>query len=190
MPPTQKVTKETLLTHAFHIAEEQGITAVTSRSVAKSAGCSIQPIFSHFPTMDDLRQATFDYACDKFIEEILTFESQPDFFAQVTKWVLSLARNKPYLFKLLYLSDGFKGNSLLQVMMNFDSNRKMVAKMQQLYGLHEENCTEILMRSCLFLLGISTMICMNHMYFSDEQVADMMKQTVADMVQGAKRGMQ
>ena len=35
-------------------------------------------------------------------------------------------------------------------------------------------------------MGIGTMICVNHMEFSDEQVALMMKQTVADMVQGAK----
>lgn len=39
-----------------------------------------------------------------------------------------------------------------------------------------------------FMLGIGTIICINHMDFRDEQVAVMMKQTVADMVQGAKRG--
>lgn len=189
MPPKQKISRESLLAHAFLIAEEQGIMAVTSRSVAKAAGCSIQPVFSHFPTMEELRQATFDYACERFIEEILTYENQPDFFAQVTKWVINLARNKPNLFKLLYLSDGFHGNSLLQVMMNFETNKRMVVKMIELYELDEENCKEILMRSCLLLLGISTMICVNHMDFSDKQVADMMKQTVADMVHGAKRGL-
>lgn len=62
MPPRQKITKEILLDHAFQIAESKGISAVTSRSVAKSVGCSIQPVFSQFPTMEDLRQATFEYA--------------------------------------------------------------------------------------------------------------------------------
>ena len=186
MPPKQKISRDRLLEHAFLIAEEQGITAVTSRSVAKSVGCSIQPVFSHFPTMDDLRKATFDYACDKFVKEILTFENQPDFFALVTKWVINLARNKPNLFKLLYLSDGFHGHSLMKVMVNFESNRKMIAKMAELYKLNEDVCKEILMRSCLFLLGISTMICVNHMDFSDEQIGDMMKRTVSDMVNGAR----
>ena len=59
MPPKQKITEEILLSHAFQIAKEQGIDAVTSRSVAKSVGCSIQLVFSHFPTMEELRQATF-----------------------------------------------------------------------------------------------------------------------------------
>lgn len=187
MPPKQKVSREVLLAHAFQIAEEQGISAVTSRSVAKSVGCSIQPVFSHFPTMEALRQATFDYACGKFVAEILAYENQPDFLARTTQWVIHLARYKPHLFHLVYLSGGFKGNSLIDVMMDYESNQKMVRKMSELYGLEADICKDILMRSCLFLIGIGTMICMNHMDFSDEKVAEMMKQTVADMVKGVKQ---
>lgn len=186
MPPGQKITKNMLLEHAFRIAEEQGIMAVTSRSVAKSAGCSIQPVFSQFPTMEELRQETFDYACNLFIKEVLFFEQQPDFFAQSTKWVINLAKNRPHLFQMLYLSDGFKGNNFLDVIMGYESNQKILAKMADLYHLEESVCKDILLRSCLFLTGIGTMICVNHMDFDNEQVSAMMKQTVADMVQGAK----
>ena len=182
------ITIEILLEHAYKIAEEQGIDAVTSRSVAKSVGCSIQPVFSHFPTMEELRQATFDYAGDKFVREILAFENSPDFLPRTTKWVLDLARNKPNLYHMLYLSNGFKGNNLLDVMMNYESNKKVIEKMMELYRIEEDACKDILLRSFLFMMGIGTMICVNHMDFSDEQVAAMMKQTVADMVQGAKRG--
>lgn len=188
MPPKQKITRAMLLEQAFRIAEEQGIMAVTSRSVAKAAGCSVQPVFSQFPTMEELRQATFDYACDLFVKEVLAFEERPDFFAQVTKWVVDLAKNRPNLFHLLYLSDGFSGKNFLDVMMGFESNQKMIAKMTESYGLDKNICKDILMRSCLFLMGISTMICVNHMDFSDEQVAAMMKQTVSDMAAGAKAG--
>lgn len=188
MPPKQKIKIETLLEHAFKIAEEQGIDAVTSRSVAKSVGCSIQPVFSHFPTMEELRQATFDYAGEKFVQEILAFENSPDFLPRTTKWVLDLARNKPNLYHMLYLSNGFQGNNLLDIMMNFESNKKMIEKMMELYQINADACKDILLRSFLFMMGIGTMICVNHMDFSDEQVAAMMRQTVADMVQGAKRG--
>lgn len=187
MPPRQKITKEILLDHAFQIAESKGISAVTSRSVAKSVGCSIQPVFSQFPTMEDLRQATFDYACSKFVGEVLAFENQPDFMPKVVAWTTDLARNKPHLYRLLYFSGGFKGESLMEAMMTYNSNQKMIVKMSELYGLDIESCKDILMRSCLFLLGIGTMICENHFSYTDEQVSQMMKQTVADMVQGAKR---
>lgn len=186
MPPRQKITKDMLLEQAFKIAEEQGIMAVTSRSVAKALGCSIQPVFSQFPTMEELRQATFTYACDIFVKDILALENRPDFFKQVTNWVIDLARNRPNLFRLLYLSDEFNGNDFLEVMMSFESNKRMISKMTELYHLDENSCKDILFRSCLFLIGISTMICVNHMDFSDNQIERMMKQTVTDMVNGAK----
>lgn len=186
MPPKQKITKELLLEHAYAIAEKQGIMAVTSRSVAKAAGCSIQPVFSQFPTMEYLRQETFDYACNVFVKEILAFEQRSDFFPQVTKWVLDLARNRPNLFRLLYLSDGFRGNNFLDVMMTFESNQKIIFQMTERYRLNENICKDILLRSCLFLIGIGTMICVNHMEITNEQAADMMKRTVSDMIKGAE----
>ena len=99
--------------------------------------------------------------------------------------MLDLARNRPNLFHLLYLSDGFQGNRLLDVMMTFESNQKMVSRMAERYCLEERKCKDILLRSCLLLMGISTMIYNNHMALSNEQAADMMKRTVLDMVNGA-----
>lgn len=188
MPPKPKITKETLLEQAFQIAQENGIAAVTSRSVAKAAGCSIQPVFSHFPTMENLREATFRYACDCFVQEVLAFEGKPDFFSLVTRWVLDLARQRPNLFKLLYLSEGISGDSMLGMMMQFESNRKLIAAMEERYNLSKDCCEDILMRSILLLLGISTMICMNQVEITDRQAEEMMRQTVQDMVNGAKEG--
>lgn len=186
MPPKQKIMKEELLECAARIAEESGILAVTSRSVAKEAGCSIQPVFSQFPTMERLRQETFDYVCKKSVEEVLAFEKYPDYFARTSKWVIDLARKRPNLFRLIYMSGGFHGNQLLDVMMDYGNNRDMLLKMTQLYELDFEACQDILMRSFLLLIGIGTMICENRMDFSDEQVLSIMKQTVSDMVHGAK----
>lgn len=187
MPPKQKITKEILLKQAFKIVQEKGIDAVTARSVAKAAGCSIQPVFSQFSTMEELRQETFDYACKIFMKEVLAYEEYPDFFQRVTLWVIDLARNKPNLFHLLYLSDSYQSNSLIHVMLDFESNQRIVSKMTKLYELDREICKDILMRSFLLLHGIAAMICTNHMSFSDEQIKTIMKETVSDMVKGAKR---
>lgn len=188
MPPKQKITREMLLIHAYQIAKEQGIAAVTSRSVANAVGCSIQPVFSQFPTMEELRQATFDYVCQVSVAEVLAFKEEPVFFARTTKWVIDLARKRPNLFQLIYLSNGFRQNTLLDAMMNYENNQEMITKMTEVYGLDAEACKDILMRSLLMLVGAGAMICFNHMEFQDEQIMRMMKQTVADMVQGAKGG--
>ena len=182
MPPAVKISKEDLLSCAYRIAEADGIGAVTSRSVARLAGCSIQPVFSHFPTMEDLRQETFSYACQRFMEEVLAFRDKPDFPALVTQWTLDLARHRPNLYKLLYLSDGFSKGSMTDMMMDFESNREMVSSLSAACGLSEQDCQAILVRSCLLLSGICTMICINHMEISDQEALTMVSETVEDMI--------
>lgn len=186
MPPKQRVTKEMILEKAFQIASESGIEAVTARSVAKEVGCSIQPIFSQFATMEDLRQETFEYVAEQLMEEVLSFKDAPDSFAKTTMWVLHLAQNRPHLFHLLYLSNSYVSKNLLDVMLAYDSNQEMLAKMMVTYDLEREVCKDILVKGFLLLHGIATMVCTNHMDFSDEQVAGMMKDTVSDIVRGAK----
>ena len=183
MPPKVRVTKQDLLEQAYHITEEMGMDALTSRSLAKAAGCSVQPVFSHFPTMETLRQETFQYACQKFLDEVMIFQDEPDFPARCSKWTLDLARNRPNLYKLLYLSDGFSHTSMNQMMMGYESNQKMVQNMSQAYGLTIADCQNILVRSCLLLSGICTMICVNHMEITDDEAMEMVQDTVAGMIE-------
>lgn len=187
MPPKQKITEENLLFHAFQIAKEQGIDAVTSRSVAKAVGCSIQPVFSHFPTMEELRQATFRYASNKLMQDILQYQNEPDFMARTNYWFLNLARNERNLFELLYLSDSYSNTNLWDVMMEWESNKKMVSAMADKYKISEKECKDIFLRGFFLLYGIATMIATNRMDISSEEAFDMMTRTTQEMVKGLNK---
>lgn len=182
MPPKQKISRDLLLEHAFLIAKEQGISFVTSRSVAKAVGCSIQPVFSHFPTMEELRQATFQYACERLMQEILEYKDEPDFLTKTNLWVLNLARKEPNLFELLYLSRSYASTNLWEVMMDWESNRQVMSAMTEKYGVSEAACKDIFLRGFLLLFGIATMIATNRMEISDEEALGMMSRTITDML--------
>ena len=186
MPPRLKLTRSALLQAAFQIARTQGIDAVTARSVAKEAGCSIQPVFSQFATMEALRQATFDYACERLMADILSFQDAPDYLPRISLWVVRLARDEPHLFHLLYLSNSYTDKDLFTYMMTYRSNRVALEKVAQAHGLEPEACGQIFLRAFLLVFGIATMIATNHMSFTDEQIASMMKQTVEDMARGTR----
>ena len=57
MPPKVKTTKEAIVSTAVEIVREQGVQALNARAVAAILGCSTQPIFSNFATMEELRLA-------------------------------------------------------------------------------------------------------------------------------------
>ncbi len=186
MPPKQKITKETLLMHAFQIASEQGIDAVTSRSVAAAAGCSIQPVFSHFSTMEELRQATFRYASEKMMQEILRHQSEPDFMKRTAYWFLDMARNGTNLFKALYLSNNYSGTNLWDHMMDWEISKEMISGWAVKYKISDEVCKDIFMRSFFLLYGIAAMVATGQMDITNEEAYDMLMRTTGEMVGGLK----
>ena len=52
--PEQRVTREAVLDAALAVVREQGEAALSARSVAQRAGCSVQPIYSLFGDMGEL----------------------------------------------------------------------------------------------------------------------------------------
>lgn len=183
MPRKQSISKEWLLDHAVKIAEEQGIAAVTSRSVAQAAGCSIQPVFSHFPTMEELRKQTFLHACQIVEQEYMNDMAQEeDGFDSTIRRILGLARSKPNLYKLCYLSGNDYSVGPENPSMAFQSNRLLLQKLQTESGLDIFTCQGIFLRSLMMIYGIATMICVNGLECSDEMAGEMVHRTLDDMI--------
>ncbi len=55
MPRPQRYDRETILEAAFALVRRSGMEALCARAVARELGCSTQPIFRTFASMDDLR---------------------------------------------------------------------------------------------------------------------------------------
>ena len=62
MPPKAKVTREDILSACVEIIRESGFDAVNARALASRLGCSTQPIFSHYQSMDALKDDALRYA--------------------------------------------------------------------------------------------------------------------------------
>ena len=60
--PEQRVTREAVLDAALAVVREQGEAALSARSVAQQAGCSVQPIYSLFGDMGELVRQLYGHA--------------------------------------------------------------------------------------------------------------------------------
>ena len=72
MPPKVKITKEDIVSAAVGVVREQGAEALGARQVAAALGCSTQPLFSNFASMEELRSAVVAYAynlCGQYIRQ-------------------------------------------------------------------------------------------------------------------------
>ena len=55
MPPKAKFSKEEIVTTALAMVKQQGIEALTARSLAKELGSSARPIFTVFASMEEVQ---------------------------------------------------------------------------------------------------------------------------------------
>lgn len=68
MPPKTKFSQEVVLDAAYELAREQGFSALSTRSIADRLGSSTAPIYSCYPSMEDLVAAVFDRAKQRMAE--------------------------------------------------------------------------------------------------------------------------
>lgn len=57
--PRQRITKEFLLEQAYCLVKEQGMDAVSAKALARLAKCSVQPIYSYYANMDELKDQIY-----------------------------------------------------------------------------------------------------------------------------------
>lgn len=107
MPPKVRVTREDIIRTATDIVRESGAEALNARTVAAVLGCSTQPIFSNFATMEDLRFAVVESA-DALYQEYVSRETEsgeyPPYKASGMAYI-RFAKEEKELFKLLYMCD-------------------------------------------------------------------------------------
>ncbi len=107
MPPKVKNTREEIIKAAVEIIRSNGEAALNVRSVAEALGCSTQPVFSNFKTMDELKGEVIKKAqliYSAFAEEHINSEQFSNYKAQGMAYI-TFAKNESHLFKLLYLNN-------------------------------------------------------------------------------------
>ncbi|MGM9538806.1 MAG: hypothetical protein ACI3VN_10795 [Candidatus Onthomonas sp.] len=119
------------------------------------------------------------------MDEILVHENEPDFLQFTNQWVLDLARQRPNLFQLLYLSNHFSSANLWDTMMEWKCNQIAISRFADQYGLSGETAKDIFLRCFFLLFGIAAMICANQLDMSDERALDLVRRTAAELIRAS-----
>lgn len=107
MPPKPRITKDEIVDAAVRLVRTAGAEKLNARTLAAFLGCSTQPVFSNFATMDELRLAVVakaDALCGEFIKEEIEKGEFPTYKASGMAYIRFAAEEKE-LFKLLYMRD-------------------------------------------------------------------------------------
>lgn len=181
MPPKVRITKDEIVNAALDLARLGGNQLLNARTVASRLGCSTQPIFSNFSTMEDLVQAVLARAqtlYNEYTQREIASGNYPDYKASGMAYI-RFAREEKELFKMLFMCDRDG-----QPIPEYDElNSRMEEKVRENTGLDGDDKKLFHLEMWAFVHGIATMFATGFLDLPWELVSKML----TDAYQGLRK---
>ena len=153
--PEIKITKEKLVEEAIGLIRESGAQALNARALAKRAGVSTQPIFTHFAGMEDLKNVCLQRAVALYGEKMQKeISADPEHtFRAMGMGYIRFAREEKELFRWLFMRDSVREPLDLP-----DLAAEPVRILQTELGLSKERAGRFHLEMWVVVHGIASMI--------------------------------
>ena len=171
MPPKTKVSKEEILSAAVELVRQNGENALNARNIARSLGCSTQPIFSNFIGMDELRAAVKERAnilYQNYLAADMTAGKYPPYKASGMAYI-RFAKEEPELYKMLFINPDKKGESMLETLSGI--RLIVINSIEKTYRFNEKESKRLFRDLWLVAHSISTLCVGGICPYSDEEIA-------------------
>ncbi len=170
MPPRIKINREDIINTCLEIVRSSGTEGINARNLAAALGCSTQPIFSNFKSMEELEEATISAAYQiylNFIKREVESEKYPKYKAFGMAYI-RFAREEKELFKLLFMRD--RRGEDLSPSPDFDESVEWI---MQTNGITREKAMlmHLEMWSCVH--GIGVMLATSFLPLDEEIISKM-----------------
>lgn len=179
MPPKTKITKAEVVQTALELVRSGGEAAVNARSIAAALGCSTQPVFSNFSTMEALEGAVLEAAYQHyllFLQNECASGKYPKYKAFGMAYIRFAAEEKQ-LFKLLFMRD--RSGEAMQPTEDFEASVELIV---QANGLSRERARLFHLEMWICVHGIATMLATSFLPLEWELISDM----ISDVYQGLR----
>ena len=180
MPPKVKVTKEQIVAAGLELARKAGPEAINARAVAAALGCSTQPVFSNYATMEALQQDVLAAAAGMFQAHLAAAQSEgryPPYKAMGLGYI-DFARTEPALFRWLYMRD--RSGEIIPD--GREENAAVIGLIAEKTGLDREAAWLFHLEMWIFVHGVASMLATGYVNWDEALASDML----TDMFEGLK----
>ena len=179
MPPKVKIAKEDIVKTAVELVRASGEQAINARSVAAALGCSTQPVFSNFKTMEQLLESV-TLAAHALYLDFLCAEAARGEYPQYKAFGMAYIRfamEERELFRLLFMCD--RGGEAVQPSVDFTASVEMIMKAN---GVTKEKAERMHLEMWVAVHGIATIFATSFLSLELTLVSDML----TDIYQGLR----
>ncbi|MGN0143228.1 MAG: TetR/AcrR family transcriptional regulator [Roseburia sp.] len=180
MPPKARIRKQDIVAAGLAIVKEQGADALNARELARQLGCSTQPVFSNYATMEELKTDVIEAAnqlYQKYLEEGMKDPAYPPYKASGMAYI-RFAKEEKELFKLLFMRDR-SGEHIVE---KKDDMAGIIRLVEESTGLAEQEAHLFHLEMWIYVHGIATMMATSYLDWDWEMVS----RVLTDAYQGMR----
>ena len=173
MPPKPKFTKEELIQAALELTREGGLELVVARNLGKKLNTAPSTIFTHFDSVEEIRQAVLDAARELYngyVEEGLAMvPPMKGFGVQYIRF----AMEESNLYSILFMNKR-KEFKYVDFIIDEGHYEKVIAAAEESFSINREQAEFVYHNMWAYAHGIAVMSATGVCSFSVEEVSKML----------------
>lgn len=176
MARKEVITIENILDTAFAMTRKEGVSNVTARRVAAKAGCSTQPIFRVYRSMEELWAAVYLKAADFFQDYYSLYpKTGKTPFSNLGMAYIAFAREEKHLFELLFVTGVEQKKSMYELLNGEKGN--VVYEVNRAAAMGCPAPGDLFMKMWIFIHGAACMTLTGDYDLSDVETLELLERS-------------
>lgn len=187
MSARRKIEKKDIIDVCLKITREEGMEALNARKIARTLGCSTQPLFYLYENMDEIKEDMLLEISRLFNQALLKSNYNQPVYKDIGVNYISFAKEEPEFFKIMF--QGEMQKDAFDFIDLTGSSSKIFETISKQTGLSLENAKKFHLKMWLYVNGIASLVANKTIQFSDEEIDYLLKeQYMSLLVYEAKKG--
>ena len=159
---------------AFEMVRKAGFAVLSARNIAKEIGCSTQPIYSCYETMDELKAEVCRKALSHLQKVMLGYKKTGNTFLNLGLGYVWMAHTEPALFKAFYM-DNIMNIKLTDIFPESQQVVNVMKNSEEYRQLSDEGVKNIIAKSWMLVHGIATLVATGMFAYDEEKILEILK---------------
>ena len=177
MPPKVKITKKMVADASFEVVRANGHENLNARTISEYLGCSTQPVLYTFKTVDEIREAAYEYISPKETDE-------NPMLALGLNYV-RFGHEERNLFRFLFQTDKFGGKDI-GALLNDPELSGILEVMAKGLAVSTEQAREMFLTFFCVAHGLASLLANNSMEYDEAGSKKMLENVFFGMVASQK----
>lgn len=175
-----KFTQEQILEKTKEFINEKGIEKMNARDLCKYIGCSTQPLFKNFESMEGLKRSLKKYLHDYYDEFIKKIVKEDDYLFTISYAYALFSYKESNIFKALFMSD-LAGTRTLEEVLNSPQNIDTIKSIPSKYGLTKKQAEKLYIDVRFYTHGLSCQIACKSIQVDEKEIKKLINNIIKNL---------